>query len=53
MSNPRHVLCSDIFHSFTSFPKDSGSSHFRGSDDCSGQKSAWMTNRDALVARFI
>ena len=53
MSHPRHVLCSAIYPSPASFLKDSGSSHLRGSDGCSGRNSVWMTNRAALFARSI
>ena len=53
ISQPRHVFCSASFPSPASFLNESGSSHFRGSDCCSGRNSVWMTNRAALLARSI
>ena len=35
------------------FLKESVSSRFRGSDDCSGRKSVWMTNIAALFFQSI
>ena len=48
MSHPSHNLCLASCTSPASFLKESVSSHLRGSDGCSGQKSVWMTNRAAL-----
>ena len=53
MYKPRHALCSVIFTLPISFLKETGSSHFRGSDGCSGRNSVWMTSRSALFARYI
>ena len=53
MSQPRRVIFSASCPSPASFLKESGSSHFRGSDGCSGRNSAWMTNRAARFARSI
>ena len=53
MSQPRHVFCSEIFPSADSFLNESGSSCFRGSDECSGWNSVFMTNRAVLFARSI
>ena len=53
MSHPRHVLWLVSCPSPISFLKESGSSHFRGYDGCSGRNSVWMTNRAALFALSI
>ena len=53
MSQTRHLFCSASCPSPASFLNDSGSSHFRGSDGCSGWNSVWMTNRAALFAQSI
>ena len=53
MSHPRNVFCLASCLSPTSFLKESGSSHSRGSDGCSCRKSVWVTNRAALFARYI
>ena len=53
MSHLRHVLCLARCCFPPSFLKESGSSHFRGSDGCSGQNSVCMTNRAALFVRSI
>ena len=50
---PRHVFFSDIFTSPASFLKESGSSHFSGSDGCGVRNSVYMTNRAALFAWSI
>ena len=51
--HPSHIFCSVSCPYPTSFLKESGSYHFRGSDGCSGWKSVCMTNRAALFARSI
>ena len=53
MYHPRHVLCLAGCPPTAILLKESGSSHFRGSDGYSGRKSVWMTNRAALFARYI
>ena len=53
MYKPRHIFCLDSCPSPTSFLKESGLSHFRCSDGCSGRNSLWMTNRATLFARSI
>ena len=53
VSYPRHVFGSASCPYLVSFLKESGSSCFRGSDGCSGQKSVWMTHRASLFARSI
>ena len=53
MSQPRHVFCSASCPSTASFLNESGSSSFSGSDGCSGQNSLWITNRSALLGRYI
>ena len=53
MYHPRNVLCSASCPPPVSFLKESVSYRFRGFDGCSGQKSAWMTNRAAIFARSI
>ena len=53
MSQPRHVFFSASCPSPSSFLNESVSSHFRGSDGCSGQNSVWMTKKATLFARSI
>ena len=53
MSQPRHDFCSASCPSPVSFLNESGLSHFRGSNGCSGRNIVWMTNRAALFARYI
>ena len=53
MSHPRQVFCLTSLLSPASFLKESGSSHFSGSDACSGHNSVWMTNRATPFSQSI
>ena len=53
MSHRRNIFCSASSPSPASFLKEIGSSRFRGSGGCCGEKSVRMTNRAAMFARSI